>query len=336
MKKLLRLGIIGWGYWGRNYAKYFDASLPAELSMVCDLRDDMLHDAKRLYPHFQTTKDVSDLLRAKLDGIILASPASIHSKLAEPFIRAHVPLLIEKPFTNKLESAKTLERLAQKEHSKILVGHTFLYNLSVRFLKNEIDKGSFGKLHYFEFRRQSYGPIRDDVNVIWDFSPHDVAIARYLLGNTSPLSAYAQTGKFSRNTKEDIAVIILRYPNNVMVNINVAWLYPIKVRSLTVLGDKQMAVFEDTNSNEPVRLYDTTLKYPTENESAGASFRLGDIRVPRIPSVDPLALQLRHFVAYIQDREKPLTPASEGVAVVKILETIDRSIKTGKEVQFTP
>lgn len=333
--RMLKLGIIGWGYWGRNYAKYFDASLPAELTMVCDLREDMLHDAKRLYPHFQTTRDLNDLIRAKLDGVILASPASLHSKLAEPFIRAHIPLLIEKPITNSLDSAKALTKLASAEHSKILVGHTFIYNLSVRYLKSEIDKGTFGRLHYLEFRRQSYGPIRDDVNVIWDFAPHDVAITRYLLGNTSPVSVYAQTGKFSRNTKEDIAVIILRYPNNVMVNINVAWLYPIKVRSLTVLGDKQMAVFEDTNANEPIRVYDTTLKYPKENDPSGASFRLGDIRIPRISSVDPLATQLRHFVAYIQGTEKPLTPASDGVEVVKILEAIERSVRTGKEVRFT-
>jgi predicted dehydrogenase len=328
---MLKFGIIGWGYWGRNYAKYFDASLPAELSMVCDLRPDMLYDAKRLYPHLKTTKDLKDLIRAKLDGVIIASPASIHYRLALPFIHAHIPLLIEKPITNSYTSAKEIEELARKEHAKILVGHTFLYNQSIRFLCDEIDKGKFGKLYYLEFRRQSYGPIRDDVNVIWDFASHDVAIANYLLKNT-PLSVYAQTGKFSRNTKEDIAVIVLRYPGNVMVNINVAWLYPIKVRSLTVLGDKQMAVFEDTNMNEPVKLYDTILKYPKEDDPAGASFRLGDIHIPRIPAIDPLQTELRHFVSYIQGKEKPLTPASDGVTVVKILESLQESVHTGKEV----
>lgn len=329
---MLKLGIIGWGYWGRNYAKYFDASLPAQLSIVCDLRPAMLHDAKRLYPHLITTKNVNDLIRAKLDGVIIASPASIHYKLALPFIQSHTPLLIEKPLTNSYSSARDIERMGEKSHTKILVGHTFLYNQSVRFLKQEIDKGKFGKLYYLEFRRQSYGPIRDDVNVIWDFAPHDVAIARYLLGNVSPISVYAKSGKFSRNSQEDIGVIILRYPGNVMVNINVAWLYPIKVRSISILGDKQMAVFEDTNSNEPVKVYDTTLKYPKEDDPSGASFRLGDVYVPRIVSIDPLATQLRHFVAYIQGKEKPLTPVSEGVAVVKILEAIQESIHTGKEV----
>lgn len=330
---MLKLGIIGWGYWGRNYAKYFDMGLPAELAYVCDLRDDMLADAKRLYPHFHVTKNYQDLIDANVDGVILASPASIHARLAEPFIRAHIPLLIEKPLTNSLVSAKDLAKLAGRLKSKVLVGHTFLYNQSVRYLKKEIDAGHLGKPNYLEFRRQSYGPIRDDVNIVWDFAPHDIAIANYLLGSM-PVSVYAQAGKYSRNSREDIAVIILKYPGNVMVNINVAWLYPIKIRSLTVLGDKKMAVFEDTNASEPVKIYDMSLKYPKEDDPSGASFRLGDITVPRIPSIDPLATELRHFVAYIQGKEKPLTPASDGVTVVSLLEAINRSMTTGKEVRI--
>ncbi len=329
---MLKLGIIGWGYWGRNYAKYFDAKLDAELAYVCDLRQDMLLDAKRLYPHIQTTNDISTLVQHKLDGVIIASPASIHYKQAKYFIEARIPILIEKPLTDSYETAVALEELAKKYRAKVLVGHTFLYNQSVRFLKKEIDEGRFGKLHYLEFRRQSYGPVRDDVNVIWDFAPHDLAIARYLLGNGYPLTVHAQTGKFSRNGQEDIAVITLIYPHNVMVNINVAWLYPVKIRILTMLGDKKMAVFEDTNVTAPVRLYDTTLQYPKENDPSGASFRLGDIRIPRVPQMDPLATQLRHFVAYIQGKEKPLTPISDGVANTVVLAAIEESLRTKKDV----
>lgn len=329
-----RIGIIGWGYWGRNYAKYFDAALDAQLFYVCDLREDMLEHAGRLYPHVQTTTNVKDLIQAKLDGVIIASPASLHFKLAKPFIEAHIPLLVEKPLTNSLGEAKQLAQLAKKERTKVLVGHTFLYNQSVRFLKQEIEKGAFGKINYLEFKRQSYGPIRDDVNIIWDFAPHDLAIARYLLGNALPVSVHAFGGKYSRNGKEDIAVIVMAYPHNVMVNINIAWLYPVKIRTLTVLGDKKMAVFEDTNSSEPVKIYDTSIRYPKEDDPSGASFRLGDIRIPRIPAVDPLATQLRHFVDYIQDKVKPLTPIEDGLIIVQILEALDKSIRTGREVRL--
>jgi predicted dehydrogenase len=332
---MLKIGLVGWGYWGRNYAKYFDASLDAQLSMVCDLREDMLLDAKQLYPYVQTTTDIKDLAKAKLDGVILASPASVHHKLASYFIQEHIPLLIEKPLTNSYETAIELEALAKKEQVKILVGHTFLYNQSVRFLKKEIDKGTFGHLYYLEFRRQSYGPIRDDVNIIWDFAPHDVAIANYLLGVSYPQSVYAEAGKFSRNEKEDIAIITLRYPGNVLVNINVGWLYPIKIRTCTLLGDKKMAVFEDTNINEPVKIYDTSLSYPKEDEPVGASFRLGDILIPRIPVKDPLCTELHHFIEYLKNQEKPITPIEDGVTNVAILEVINESAKTGKEIAMS-
>lgn len=331
---MLKLGLVGWGYWGRNYAKYFDTTLDAELVSVCDLRDDMLSDAKRLYPHLNITRRINDLVSDKLDGVILASPASIHHKLATVFLNAHIPLLIEKPLTNSYTTAREIEALAKKEHTKVLVGHTFLYNQSVRYLTREVEIGNFGQLYYLEFKRQSYGPIRDDVNVIWDFAPHDLAITKYLLNNELPISVYAKAGKFSRNGMEDIAVIILKYPNNVMVNINVAWLYPIKIRTLTLLGDKKMAVFEDTNVTEPVKVYDTSLEYPKEDDPSGVSFRLGDVHIPRIPSIDPLATQLRHFVSYIKGEEKPLTPVSDGVEVVAILEVINESIRTGKEIDM--
>lgn len=329
---MLKIGLIGWGYWGRNYAKYFDASVDAELVTVCDSRPEMLKDAKRSYPHVKTSEDALSLLKEKLDGVILALPASTHFKLAVPFIKAKIPILIEKPLTDSFESAQELEILANKEKTKVLVGHTFLYNQSVRFLKTEIDTGKLGRIYYLEFKRQSYGPIRDDVNVIWDFAPHDIAIAKYLLNDKYPLSVYAQAGKYSRNAMEDIAIIILKFPDNVLVNINVAWLYPIKIRSLTLLGDKKMAVFDDTNTTEPVRIYDTSLQYPTENEPSQASFRLGDVYVPRIQPIDPLATQLKHFINYINAKEKPLTPISDGVEVTAILEAINQSLKQKTEV----
>ncbi len=330
---MMKLGIIGWGYWGRNYAKYFDAKLDAELAVVCDLREDMLKDAKRLHPHINITRDFKDLIRAKLDGVIIASPASFHYQLAAPFLSAHIPLLIEKPLTNSHKTAQALEKLAKKKRAKVLVGHTFLYNQAVRFLKREIDAGRLGRINYLEFRRQSYGPVRDDVNIVWDFAPHDIAIANFLLGS-SPISVYAQAGKFSKNAQEDIAIIILRYPHNVLVNINVAWLYPVKIRTLTVLGDKKMAVFEDTNTNEPVKVYDTTIRYPKEGDPSGASFRLGDIHIPRVPAIDPLETELRHFVVYIQGKEKALTPISDGVEIVTVLEAIQKSLRTGQEIRI--
>jgi len=331
---MLKLGIVGWGYWGRNYAKYLDTTIDAQLEWVCDLRDDMLKDAKKRYPHFKITKDIKELVRNRLDGIILATPATTHYKLAKFFIENKINLLIEKPLTSSSTEAISLFKLSKKHKVKILVGFTFLYNQATRWIKTSIDKGYFGNIYYLEFKRQSYGPIRDDVNIIWDFAPHDLAITTWFLNNTYPLFINATAKKFSKNDQEDIGIITIEYPNNILVNINVAWLYPVKIRTLTLLGDKRMAVFEDTNITEPLKIYNTSVNYPSEKESYGASFRLGDIIIPRIVPVDPLYTQIKHFVNYIKDKEKPITPIEFGLKNVFLLEAINKSVKTKKTINF--
>jgi len=331
---MLKLGIIGWGYWGRNYAKYFDSSIDATLDWVCDLREEMLSDAKSRFPHLKVTKSIDDLVQAQLDGIIVVTPASLHFKLAKFLIEKRINLLIEKPLTNSSAQAIELQKLVKKFQVKVLVGHTFLYNQSVRWIKTKVESNFFGKLYYLEFKRQSYGPIRDDVNIVWDFAPHDLAITDYLLNNQLPISIKASGGIFSRHNKEDIAVVILKYPKNILVNINIAWLYPIKVRNLTLLGDKKMAVFEDTNPSEPLKIFDTSIKYPSEKEPYGAGFRLGDVSIPRLKSADPLYTQLKHFVSYLKDQENPITPINNGVRVVALLEAINYSLQQNKEINF--
>jgi len=324
-------GIIGWGYWGRNYAKYINPTIGATLDFVCDLRDEMLVDAKTLYPHFQVTKDFNDLIKNKLDGVIIATPASLHYRVAKPLLEAGMNVLIEKPVTNNVDQAIELQEIAQKNNAKILVGHTFLYNQSVMWLKQKIDEGYFGKVYHIECKRQSYGPIRDDVNIIWDFAPHDIAIANYWLGSM-PQSVSVQAGTFSRHDKEDIAIITLRYPNNVMVSISVAWLYPIKIRTVTLLGDQKMAVFEDTDQQNPVKVYDTAITYPSESDKYGAAFRVGDMIVPRIAQGDPLLHEIKQFIAYIDGKNVPVSPIENGIEVVRVLEAIDTAMKTKTEV----
>lgn len=332
---MLKLGIVGWGYWGRNYAKYIDTSIDASLDWVCELRDDMLADAKKRYPHFQVTKNIKDLVKRKLDGVILATPAHTHYKLAKYFLENGINLLIEKPLTNSLTDALLLKKIAQANKTKVMVGLTFLYNQSIRWLKTKYDNKYFGKIYYLEFKRQSYGPIRPDVNIIWDFAPHDLAITSFLLNDQLPKSVSVTAKNFSRNPQEDIAIITMEYPNNILVNINVAWLYPIKIRTMTLLGSKRMAVFEDTNSSEPLKIYNTSLKYPSEKDPTLASFRLGDIIVPRLPLMDPLYTQLKHFIAYIKGIEKPITPIDTGINNVYILEALNKSYKEKKAIDLT-
>lgn len=329
---MITLGIVGWGYWGRNYAKYLDTTIDAQLQWVVDLRPEMLADAKKCYPHFNVTQDIKDLVKHRVDGVIIAVPASIHYKVASYFIEQGIPILVEKPLTHTARTARALHQLATKKKAKVLVGHTFLYNQATRWIKQKIETHYFGDIHYLEFKRQSFGPIRDDVNIIWDFAPHDIALATWFLGGASPHTVHAQAKSYSRNNQEDIAIITLEYPNNILVNINVAWLYPVKIRNMVLLGSKRMALFEDTNPIEPLRIYDASVQYPHEADPYGASFRLGDVLIPRVKSIDPLYTQLKHFVEYIKDKEQPLTPISEGVKNVLLLEAIQESLKKQKSI----
>lgn len=332
---MLKLGIVGWGYWGRNYATYLDTSIDASFTWVCDLRDDMLQDVKKRYPHFHVTKDIHDLITAKLDAVIVATPATYHFRVAVEFLKHNIPLLIEKPMTRTMREAQELVALSHKKNVKVLVGHTFLYNQAIRWLRAKAERKYFGKLYYLEFKRQSYGPIRDDVNIIWDFAPHDLSIATWLCNNQLPQTVYAKAKSYSKNDQEDIANMIFEYPGKVLVNINVAWLYPIKIRTMTLLGKKRMAIFEDTNSIEPVRIYNTTLNYPSETDPYGAAFRLGNISIPRIAPIDPLYTQLKHFVEYLKGTEEPLTPIADGLKNVLLLEALSYSLKKKKEVDFS-
>lgn len=330
-----KLGIVGWGYWGRNYIKYLDTTVDAELVVVCDQRPEMLRDAKKRFPHLVVTQDVSDLLTLHLDGVIIATPAATHYSLAKLFVQSGIPLLIEKPFTSSLADAQALVDLAKKKNVLVLVGHTFLYNQAVRWLKAKMERRYFGKLYYLECKRQSYGPIRDDVNVIWDFAAHDLSIMTYLLDGAMPKTIYAKGKRYARHEQTDIASIILEYAHNILVTIHVAWMYPIKIRSLTMLGSKRMAVFEDTNQVEPIKIYNTTLRYPSETDPYGAAYRLGNVLMPRISPIDPLATQIQHFISCLNGTEKPLTPMEDGLENTMLLEAISESLAKNKEIDFT-
>ncbi|HUD19818.1 MAG TPA: Gfo/Idh/MocA family oxidoreductase [Patescibacteria group bacterium] len=331
---MIKLGIIGWGYWGRNYIKYLDTTVDAELSWVCELRPEMLSDVKKRYPHVHTTASVDELIKQKLDGIIIATPATTHFALAKKIIPTGTALLIEKPLTSSLVQAVELKQLVKKYKACVLVGHTFLYNQAVRWLKAKVDKRYFGKLFHIECKRQSYGPIRDDVNIIWDFAPHDLSMITYLLGNKMPTSIFAKAKRYMRHPQEDIASIMLEYGSSMLVTINVAWLYPMKIRMLTLLGRKRMAVFEDTNQIEPVKIYNTIIRYPSETDPYKAAFRLGNVFIPRIEPIDPLATEIKHFVACINKEQEPITSVSDGFTNVLLLEAISQSLREKKEVDF--
>jgi predicted dehydrogenase len=313
---MLRLGIVGWGYWGKNYGKYLsNAGIDAKLEYVCDLRKEMLKKAQQLFPHIQITDKIQDLVDAKLDGVIIATPAATHYKIANYFLENKINVLVEKPFATSLGDAKKLASLSKKMGTKLLVGHTFMYSQPVRWIKKKIDEGYFGEINYLEFNRKG-GIVRNDVNVVWDLAPHDLSMLSWFMGDVHPLSISAKGKKNSNNCQEDVATITLEYPNDILININVAWTYPVKTRTFTLVGSEKMLVFDDTNLSTPIKVYSPD----------------GKIICPNIKRIDPLHVELSHFVDCVNGKGKALTGPEQGIENVMLLDSITKSLQSGKAI----
>lgn len=335
MKRTKHIGLVGWGYWGRNYPKYFSGQLGARLKWICDKNEIFLKDAKDKYPHIKTSSDIRDLGEDKqVDAVIIATPATTHYQIAEYFLKQNKDILIEKPPTDSSQTMKKLISLAQSRNRILMTGFTFIYNPAVNWIQKKLDQKYLGQVYHLEFRRQSIGPIRDDVNVAWDFAPHDLSMLKYLLG-LSPVSIKADGQIWTRNKREDLVTITLRFPKKIMATIKVSWLYPIKIREVVILGSKRMVVFDDTIKDQPIRVHNMTVDYPRPEEPYGAFFRLGEISIPRIKSQDPLYLMLAHFVKCLKNRQHPKTDGNFGLEIVRYLEAIDKSLKTKKEVKLS-
>ena len=219
-----------------------------------------------------------------------------------------------------------------------MVGHTFLFNPAVRAIKTYIDQGLLGEIRYLYFQRTGLGPIRQDVNALWDLAPHDLSMLRYWLG-TDPVDLVARGQSYLKSGTEDVVFVTLSYPDQVLASVHVSWLDPVKTRRVTVVGDRKMVVFDDTHATEKLRIYDRGADYqPREGGFAEfiAAVRDGDIVIPRLEPLEPLREQLAHFIDCIITGSRPLTSAEDGVAIVRILEWAERELGPAARAETTP
>jgi predicted dehydrogenase len=255
--------------------------------------------------------------------------------------RKHV--LVEKPLTTEVKQGLELLELATKHRLTLMVGHVFVYNPAIRKVKEYLDAGDLGKVLYVSMVRTNPGPIRVDVNAAWDLAAHDLSIANYWL-NAEPLSVSATGRAWINQGIEDAVFATLRYPKGVLVNLHASWLNPHKARDITVVGESRMLTFDDMNLNEPLRIYDkqlTDVRIPSTYVDSFASFRAsirkGDVAVPKVPIGEPLAIQCAHFLECIVSEKQPFTGAPEGIAVVRAIEAMQRSMRAGgREERLEP
>jgi predicted dehydrogenase len=325
----LKLGVVGAGAWGRNHVRTV-ATLPeAELTAVCD-RDPKVRDrVARQYPVTHVTADLADLL-PRVDAVIVASPATTHAQLALQCIAAGKPCLVEKPFALSVRDAEAVARAATERQVAVAAGHLLVFHPAVERLRTLVREGDLGKIFYLYGLRVNLGQVRADENALWSFGPHDVSVALYLLDD-QPTRVAAQGRSYLQPGVEDVVFLTMDFASGILAHVQLSWLDPHKERKLTVVGAKKMVVFDDMEPREKLRIYDKGVDRPPEYGSYGESLaiREGDIFIPKIPNVEPLAAELGHFVRVARGGEPPRAGAADGVRVVRVLEAASRSLTAG-------
>lgn len=335
---MVNIGVIGCGHWGPNHIRVFSGLPDSRVVMCCDANKARMAVMKQNFPFLLTAADYKTLLKdKKVDAVVVATPTSSHYKIVTEALEAGKDVLCEKPLAMSSSECKRLADLAHKKKRILMVGHVFLFNSGIKRLREDIRSSSYGRLLYMHSKRTNLGPFRDDVNVIWDLASHDSSIFNFLL-DASPLEVSAYGGRYLKIKLEDVAFISMVYPKDILVNFHVSWLDPKKVRQITVVGDKKMAVWDDLDSAGPIKLYDRRIN--TERYYNGfGEFQLlakeGNIIIPKLHLYEPLKEQNSHFIKCVTTRKQPVSNGEAGVKVLQVLEAAQKSIrKNGQAVKI--
>ncbi len=335
--KLRGVGVVGLGYWGPNHIRNLYNLQCAEQVYACDLDDKRREHIKKLYPGVEALGRYNELLaNPEVDAVIVATPVSSHFPMAEAALRAGKSVLVEKPLAMSRHDSLELIRLARDNRCVLMVGHTFEYSAPVRKIKQLLEGGALGDVFYISSTRANLGLFQRDVNVAWDLATHDISIITMLMGR-APLSVSCQGHSHYRDRTEDVALLTLDFGNSVVAFIHVSWLDPNKIRRTTIVGSRQMLVYDDTATQEKIRIYDKGVTVHPYYDTYGEfqlSYRYGDIHVPRIEEPEPLKLECEHFVDCILNGSTPMTDGFSGLRVVSVLEAANESLRMdGRPIQ---
>ncbi len=342
---MIRIGVIGYGYWGPNVARNIHNVEGAQLVAICDKSLAALKRAKQAYPYIQVTSDPCEVLTStEIDAIAVVTPVWTHFELAKAALHNGKHVFVEKPFTSSAAQAEELIELAEKKNRRIMVDHTFLFTSAVRKIRQLIEEEELGDLYYYDSLRVNLGLFQHDISVIWDLAPHDLSIMDHLIpGKPEAVSA---TGEKHLNGHEDVAFLTVYFPNNVIGHVNVNWLSPVKVRTTLIGGKKKMLVWNDLEADEKIKIYDKGVN--TNNGHNGVktnnghgiremliSYRTGDMWAPQLEQTEALKVEFGYFIDCISNNKTPFNDGVAGLRVVKMLEAAEQSVKNrGAQVQL--
>jgi predicted dehydrogenase len=333
---VLGIGVIGCGYWGPNLIRNFSNLKTCRVIACADLLEERLNHMKQLYPSLRTTTNFREIIKdPEIDAVVIATPVSSHFRIAREALDAGKHVFVEKPLAQSVDEGRRLVEVARDKKRTLMVGHTFVYTAAVNKIKDLVWSGELGEIYYISSSRVNLGIFQDDINVVWDLAPHDVSIMNYVL-NSRPVSIAAMGQSYIRPGIEDVAFLLLKYPQSALANIHVSWLNPNKIRSTTVVGSKKMLVYDDVSSLEKIRIYDKGVTVTPHYDTFGEfqlSYRYGDISIPRLDDAEPLKIECQHFVECIEKNMAPRSGGKHGFEVLLVLDAADRSIREhGAEV----
>lgn len=327
----IQLAQIGLGAWGKNLLRNFSSQADGEMKLVCDSQTAALKRAKTQYPAIETCTDPAEVFKRKdIEAVIIATPPATHFELAHAAIEAGKDVFVEKPLVLTTDHGRTLVKAARDADRILMVGHIMIHHPASIRLKEYIDSGELGRIYYLYATRVNLGKVREIENAMWSFAPHDLSLIIYLLGKKPDrVSAVGQA--YLQKGIEDVAFMTLHFPDGTLGHIHTSWLDPHKDRSLTVVGSKKMVLFDDTQPTEKIKVFDKGVTTSQDYESYGEylSLRTGDITIPKLDTLEPLALECKHFLESVRTRQKPRSDGESGLEVLRILEAAQKSMDAG-------
>jgi predicted dehydrogenase len=332
---MIKIAIIGYGYWGPNLVRNFANAKDCAVHTVVDFRPERLEVAKRNHASVNTSNNPDDVFNNnEIDAIVIATPVFTHFELAKKALENGKHVLLEKPMTSSVAEAEQLIEIANKNKKVLMVDHTFLYTGAVQKMKRMIEDDEIGNIKYFDSTRINLGLFQPDVNVLWDLAPHDISILNYLI-KEKPYSVQATGISHTNNGIENIAFLTVNYNSDFIAHFNCSWTSPVKIRLMLIGGDKKMVVFNDLEPTEKIKIYDTGYNHKTDEEKNRilVDYRAGDIFIPKVENKEALAGMAADFISAIINNTTPISNFQSGLDVISILEASQKSIKNqGKEI----
>lgn len=331
---MIKIAQIGVGYWGPNILRNFYDIENVEVKKVVDKNPDRQKYVKQKYRTIETGEDIDEIVGDKeIDAVIISTPADLHYEMVKKVLLSNKHCFVEKPLALKTTEARELVKIAEEKGLVLMVGHVFLYNAAVNYLKKRVSSGELGKIYYIYSQRLNLGRVRSNINALWNFAPHDVSIVLYLL-EKMPVTVSASGMSCIQEGIEDVVFMNMKFSNGTIAHFHVSWLDPNKTRTMIIIGSKKMVIYNDI-SDYKIQIFDKGIDIRHKNQYMGefdnfGKFQLikraGDIYIPKIDYIEPLKVEAEHFIDCIKNGKKPRSDGESGLKVTQIIEAAMKSL----------